>query len=236
MTSLSAQPILTADLMLAAYQHGIFPMAESRETAQIYWIDPPQRGIIPMDQFHLPKRLCRRLKQCDYRVVIDGHFDHVVAACAAPRPSVNETTTDGETWINLDLRQVYQELWTRGFAHSVEIWQEESLVGGLFGIAIGGAFFGESMFHRVTDASKIALVHLMALLSQAGYGLLDSQFLTQHLAQFGASEIERDDYRQKLAGALRITADFPNSVDWDYFYRFLASHRAGASRNTDKCP
>ena len=199
MTLSDQQPILTADLMLAAYQHGIFPMAASRETAQLYWFDPPQRGIIPIDQFHIPKRLCRRLQRCDYRLVIDRDFDQVVAECAAPRPADNDATTDPETWINLNLRQVYQELRARGFAHSIEIWQEEILVGGLFGIAIGGAFFGESMFHRVTDASKIALVHLMALLSQAGFCLLDSQFLTQHLAQFGANEIDRDDVSGKIS-------------------------------------
>ncbi|MCX8505358.1 MAG: leucyl/phenylalanyl-tRNA--protein transferase [Alphaproteobacteria bacterium] len=208
-------------------------MAASRESRELYWFDPPQRGIIPIEQFHIPKRLCRRLQKCDYRLVIDGDFDQVVAACAAPRAATQEAASDPETWINLNLRQVYQELRERGFAHSIEIWQTDRLVGGLFGIAIGGAFFGESMFHRATDASKIALVHLMALLSQAGFCLLDSQFLTQHLAQFGANEIDRDDYQEKLAAALRVSVVFPSAVDWDYFYRFLASHRAKLSMNIE---
>lgn len=217
--------------MLAAYRHGIFPMAGGRDQDALYWFDPPERGIIPMDGFHIPKRLHRRLNRRDYLVKLDRHFDQVVAACAAPR-RVNPASLvhsaapeSEETWINGHLEKLYHGLFAMGAAHSVEIWCGDALVGGLFGVAIGGAFFGESMFHRAQDASKIALVHLVALLSHAGFSLLDSQFTTAHLAQFGAIAIPRRDYHAHLAEALARPAHFPTAVDWDYFEDFLHRQR-----------
>ncbi|MDB5364233.1 MAG: leucyl/phenylalanyl-tRNA--protein transferase [Rhodospirillales bacterium] len=191
---------LTPDLVLRAYAAGIFPMAESAVDERLVWFDPDPRGVIPLDDsFHVPRRLARTLKQAPFDLGVDRDFDAVLANCAATRP---------DTWINTTIRRVYGELHRLGFAHSVETRRDGVLVGGLYGVALGGAFFGESMFATATDASKAALVHLIERLRQGGYTLLDSQFLTPHLARFGAREIPRRDYRRQLAAAIPAKADF----------------------------
>jgi leucyl/phenylalanyl-tRNA--protein transferase len=191
---------LTPDLVLRAYAAGIFPMAESAADERLVWFDPDPRGVIPLDEsFHVPRRLARTLKRAPFEISVDRDFDGVLGNCAATRP---------DTWINSTIRRVYGELHRLGFAHSVESRRDGELVGGLYGVALGGAFFGESMFATATDASKAALVHLIERLRAGGYTLLDSQFLTPHLARFGAREIPRRDYRRQLAAALKVETDF----------------------------
>ncbi|MCB1882782.1 MAG: leucyl/phenylalanyl-tRNA--protein transferase [Geminicoccaceae bacterium] len=197
-------PVLTPDLLLRAYAAGLFPMAEDRRSPVIQWIDPARRGIIPLDGgFHVPRRLKRTVAQAPFRIEASTHFPQVIAACAEPVPGRERT------WLNDELIDLYTRLWRMGFAHSVEAWAGESLVGGLYGLAIGGAFFGESMFNRATDASKVALVHLVERLRQGGFRLLDAQFVNDHLVQFGIVEIDRADYHRRLKAALRIGARFP---------------------------
>ncbi|MBM9595694.1 leucyl/phenylalanyl-tRNA--protein transferase [Roseitranquillus sediminis] len=189
---------LTPDLLLGAYATGIFPMAERRDDPEIFWVDPLRRGIIPLDRLHVSRSLRRRILRGGYEVTYDTDFDGVVAGCAA-RP---------ETWINDTIRQLYAELHRRGHAHSVEIRHSGALVGGVYGVAIGAAFFGESMFSTMRDASKIALVHLVDRLVQGGFMLLDTQFVTPHLRSLGATEISRGEYRLRLAEALDLPAEF----------------------------
>lgn len=193
---------VTPEILLRAYAAGIFPMAESADDPGLHWIEPQKRGIIPLDGFHLSAKLARFVKQQRYRVVIDHDFASVIDACAAPRPG------SGETWINQPIRQLYGALFDAGFCHTVEVYDGEALVGGLYGIALGSAFFGESMFHRARDCSKLALVHLVARLKAGGFTLLDTQFVTEHLKQFGAHEVPRKSYRQMLDAALVREADF----------------------------
>jgi leucyl/phenylalanyl-tRNA--protein transferase len=188
--------------LLLCYARGVFPMADSREDDEIFLIDPERRGVLPLDGFHISRRLARTVRGDPYEIRIDSAFDAVVAACAEPRPG------HPDTWINDTIRRLYGELYELGHAHSVECWRDGALVGGLYGVCLRGAFFGESMFSLARDASKIALVHLVARLSAGGYSLLDTQFLTEHLTQFGVTEISRRDYRRKLARALRVDADF----------------------------
>ncbi|HYM30319.1 MAG TPA: leucyl/phenylalanyl-tRNA--protein transferase [Candidatus Cybelea sp.] len=194
--------VLTPDLLLGAYAQGLFPMAESRGDPEVFWFDPERRGILPLDGFHLPRRLARTVRQGKFQVAIDRDFTAVMAACAAPSP------TRAATWINDTIIAAYGALHRRGYAHSVECWRGERLVGGLYGVSLAGAFFGESMFSRETDASKVALVHLIARLRFGGYVLLDAQFLTTHLARFGAIEIPRHQYHARLTAALATRADF----------------------------
>ncbi|PRX31960.1 leucyl/phenylalanyl-tRNA--protein transferase [Meinhardsimonia xiamenensis] len=195
---MTAAQVLTPELMLSAYASGIFPMAEDRASAELFWVDPRRRGIIPLDGFHISRSLRRRMLKGGYEIAVNRDFTATVAACA-DRP---------ETWINAELESLYAALHARGFAHSLEVWQEGRLVGGVFGIALGGAFFGESMFSRVTDASKIALAYLVDRLGRAGFTLFDTQFLTEHLASLGGIEISRAEYRRRLAEALTVEADF----------------------------
>ena len=192
---------VTPELLLRAYQAGIFPMAETRGSTSLFWLDPEMRGILPLDGFHAPRRLLRTTLSGRYRVTIDTDFPATIAACAAPRPG------HPETWINPDIERLYTALFDMGFAHSVECWQEGRLVGGLYGVSIGGAFFGESMFSVARDASKVALVHLVARMILGGFRLLDTQFVTDHLSQFGAIEITRADYQARLADALQAGAE-----------------------------
>lgn len=182
-------------------------MADAREDEEIFLIDPQLRGIIPLNALHIPHRLARRVRSDLYTVRIDTAFSAVVTQCAtvAGRP---------ETWINAEIEALYGELFRLGHAHSVECWQEEDLVGGLYGVSLGGAFFGESMFSTATDASKVALVHLVARLIAGGYSLLDTQFMTAHLSQFGALEIPRIAYRQKLKLALKGSGAFQRMPDF----------------------
>jgi leucyl/phenylalanyl-tRNA--protein transferase len=194
---------ITTDLMLRAYRHGLFPMAETRRGDRLYWLDPEKRGILPLDRFHLPRRLARTVLSNAFAVTVDQDFAGIIAGCAEPMPGRDDT------WINPQIERLFGELHRMGHAHSVESRQNDRLVGGLYGVAIGGVFFGESMFSFARDASKVALVHLVARLRLGGFRLLDTQFVTAHLAQFGAYELKREEYKSKLAEALTVPASFP---------------------------
>ncbi|MCZ6604329.1 MAG: leucyl/phenylalanyl-tRNA--protein transferase [Alphaproteobacteria bacterium] len=208
---------LTPQLLLGAYASGVFPMAKSRAEKDLYWIDPDVRGILPIDQFHIPRRLRKTLRQAPFRVACDQDFAGVVRACA------EETGNRPETWINPEIERLYESLHDMGFAHSVECWRGPNLVGGLYGVAMGGAFFGESMFSLESDASKVALCHLVARLAAGGYKLLDTQFVTDHLGQFGAIEISRADYKKRLADALKAEAQFPSELSSGAVETFIQS-------------
>jgi leucyl/phenylalanyl-tRNA--protein transferase len=194
---------LTPDILLAAYAAGIFPMGESADDPELFWVDPKRRGILPLDAFHVPKRLRRVLRHGGFEIRCDSAFEAVIRGCA------EATEKRPNTWINDEILRLYAGLFARGAAHSVETWLDGTLVGGLYGVSIGAAFFGESMFSRVTDASKVALVNLAARLRLGGYRLLDTQFLTPHLAQFGGVEITRGRYHRLLGDALSCRASFP---------------------------
>ena len=193
---------LTPDMVIRAYSIGIFPMASRRSDPSVHWVAPPMRGVLPLTAFHIPRRLRRALRAKPFEIHCDRRFEEVVLACAAPREG------HPETWINPEIRRVFCELHRLGHAHSVEAWRDGRLAGGLYGLALGGAFFGESMFSTEPDASKIALVHLVALLMIGGFALLDVQFVTEHLRQFGAIEIPAAIYLQRLDEALRLDARF----------------------------
>ncbi|KPF72070.1 leucyl/phenylalanyl-tRNA--protein transferase [Bosea sp. AAP35] len=195
-------PAITPEIMLRAYAAGIFPMAETADDPNLFWVEPELRGVIPLDRFHLSTRLARTVRADRFEVRVDGDFDAVIAACAEPRPD------RPETWINHRIREIFGALFRIGHVHTVECWRDGALVGGLYGLALGGAFFGESMFHRETDASKVALVHLVARLRLGGYSLLDAQFQTAHLAQFGTQEVPRAAYRGLLERALAKPGDW----------------------------
>jgi leucyl/phenylalanyl-tRNA--protein transferase len=191
------------DDLLDCYRRGVFPMADARDDDRIFLVDPPQRGVLPLRALHIPRRLARTIRSDPFQVRVDTAFDAVVAACAAARPGRTET------WINRPIQAMYGALYRRGEAHSIECWLAGELVGGLYGVALAGAFFGESMFSIARDASKVALVHLVGRLLVGRFKLLDTQFITEHLTQFGAREIERDHYRERLADALAVEdADF----------------------------
>jgi len=194
---------LTPDILLEAYAAGIFPMAESADDPELFWVDPNRRGIVPLEAFHVPRRLQRVLRRGNFAVRVDTAFASVIRGCA------EASETRPGTWINDEIVRLYSALFARGAAHSVECWHEGELVGGLYGVSLGAAFFGESMFSRVSDASKVALVELVARLRLGGYRLLDTQFVTPHLAQFGVIEISRARYHRLLAEALRYRAAFP---------------------------
>lgn len=189
---------LTPELVLRAYAAGVFPMADRRDSPDVYWVDPRRRGILPLDRFRLSRSLRRRLLREDYSVRVNTSFEAVLDACADRR----------ETWINAAIREVFIEIHLLGHAHSVEIWQEDALVGGLYGLHLGAAFFGESMFSRISDGSKIALAHLIARLRAGGFMLLDTQFTTPHLESLGAISITRLQYQEKLSRALMRRGDF----------------------------
>jgi leucyl/phenylalanyl-tRNA--protein transferase len=194
---------ITTELMLRAYRHGLFPMAETRRGERLYWLDPERRGVLPLDQFHLSRRLARTVLSDAFSVTVDQDFAGTIAGCASAAPGREDT------WINPQIERLFGELHQQGHAHSVETRVDGHLVGGLYGVAIGGVFFGESMFSMVRDASKVALVHLVARLRLGGFQLLDTQFVTAHLAQFGAEELPRDDYKVRLALAIGVPAEFP---------------------------
>jgi leucyl/phenylalanyl-tRNA--protein transferase len=196
---------ITPEVLLKAYACGIFPMAESADDPSLYWIEPQKRGVIPLDNFHVPRRLARTVRGEQFEIRIDHDFDAVIAACAAPAEGRDKT------WINPRIKRLYRELFLRGHCHTVEAWRDGRLAGGLYGIKLGHAFFGESMFHFERDASKVALVHLVALLRAKGFRLLDAQFMTEHLWQFGAIEVERADYQRILANALHGEANFADA-------------------------
>ena len=193
---------ITPQVLLKAYACGIFPMAESAEDPALYWIEPQSRGILPLRRVHVPKRLRRTIRQAPYELLIDTDFHGVLDGCAQSRPGRRST------WINQRIRALYAELFELGHCHTVEVWHGGRLAGGLYGVELGGAFFGESMFSNVRDASKIALVHLCARLAYGGFTLLDTQFVTDHLRQFGTIEVERVQFHHELEKALRAKADF----------------------------
>ncbi len=202
MASMRQRPEITPDILLKAYAFGVFPMAESRSSQELFWMDPDERGILPLDGFHIPRRLARTVRADTFEVRVDTGFAQIVHACAEPAPGRTNT------WINEQISDLYTALFERGAAHSVESWLDGELVGGLYGVSIGGAFFGESMFSRARDASKVALVHLVGRLILGGFTLLDTQFTTSHLGQFGAIEIPRAEYRRRLSRATQIAGGF----------------------------
>ena len=215
------QPVLTPELILKAYQNGLFPMAYSADSPHINWICPEQRGQLSITDMHIPRSLLKRVKQQAYDVRIDTAFDQVITACAEDAPD------RPETWINDSIKDVFGKLHTMGHAHSVECWHDGELLGGLYGLKIGGAFFGESMFSRATDASKVALVHLVARLWAGDFQMLDTQFVNDHLEQFGVYEVAHADYRTELDSVLALQADFTlkNTPESDILTNYLAMRR-----------
>ena len=193
---------ITPEVLLKAYACGIFPMAESADDPALYWIEPEMRGIIPLDRFYLPGRLARTVRSDRFTVTVNRDFDGVLDGCAEPQPGRQRT------WINARIRMLYRKLYERRHCHSVEVFDGDALVGGLYGVSLGRAFFGESMFHRARDASKVALVHLIARLRAGGFKLLDTQFVTDHLKGFGAVEVPRRQYHKLLEAALGSDGDF----------------------------
>ncbi|MBO9477365.1 leucyl/phenylalanyl-tRNA--protein transferase [Shimia sp. R11_0] len=188
---------VTANLLMRAYGMGVFPMSENRDTDEIFWVDPIRRGVFPLDSFHISRSLARRIRRGGFRITLNADFEGVLRACADRE----------ETWINDTIHDLYVTLFERGEAHSLEVWDGTNLIGGVYGVTLGAAFFGESMFSRQTDGSKIALAFLIAHLRRSGFTLFDTQFLTDHLASLGAIEIPRADYQKLLTWALRQTAD-----------------------------
>jgi leucyl/phenylalanyl-tRNA--protein transferase len=198
----AASSEITPSVLLRAYACGIFPMSESADDPTIFWVEPEQRGIIPLDGFRISSRLARTVRSDTFRVTINTAFKQTIAGCAAPQPGRDET------WINSRIRDLYTSLHRIGHCHSVEAWHDDQLVGGLYGVSLGRAFFGESMFHTARDASKVALVHLVARLIAGGFVLLDTQFVTDHLRTFGAVEVSRRRYRTMLDEAVTGDGDF----------------------------
>lgn len=194
---------LDADLLLRAYAAGIFPMADSADADEVFWVDPEERGIMPLDGFHLSRSLRKTVRDDLFAITCDRDFPAIMRGCA------EATAERPKTWINADILAAYTDLYRRGHAHSVEAWRDGALAGGLYGVTLGGAFFGESMFSRTTDASKVALAHLVARLRLGGFSLLDVQFVTPHLKRFGAVEISRARYRRLLAASFAARAEWP---------------------------
>jgi len=211
---------ITPELLLQAYRVGVFPMAESQTAKEIFFVDPDRRGIIPLNSFHVPKKLKRIIRKKEFTVTYDTAFQSVLNGCA-----LTGKRDRRDTWINDTIKELYVALLKKGFCHSVEVWLEDRLVGGLYGVAIGAAFFGESMFSEVSNASKVALVHLVAKLKYYGFTLLDTQFNTEHLMQFGAIEIDRKEYQTQLHAALSMEGHFNSSSEGlDWIDNFLQSN------------
>lgn len=196
------QLVLTTELLIAAYRQGLFPMAYSAGSPYIHWVCPPLRGQLPIADLHIPRSLKKTLRKGEYTVTIDKSFEAVIGLCA------QSVDSRPETWINNPIIKAYTGLHHDGIAHSVEIWRERELVGGLYGLQIGAAFFGESMFSRATDASKVALVHLVARLWKGGFQMLDTQFVNDHLQQFGVYEVPHREYIRALRQVIEMEADF----------------------------
>ena len=209
--------IIEPEFLLKAYACGIFPMGENRENPEIQWIEPEFRGIIPINEFHIPKKLRQTLRNGSYKISIDQNFTEVIRACS----ETNQLREN--TWINKPIENLYIRLFNMGFAHSVETYKDGKLVGGLYGVALGGAFFGESMFSRTTDSSKLALCHLSARLAKSKFKLLDIQFVTNHLKQFGALEISKDQYKTLLFNAINSNAIFQSNLSFDELDEFIQS-------------
>ena len=202
MTDESSPFEITPQILLRAYACGIFPMAEDADDPSLFWIEPDMRGILPLDAFHVSRRLQRTMRSTPFAIRVDTDFKGVMAGCAEAAPD------RPSTWINGQIRELYQHLFEMGYCHSVEVWDGEMLVGGLYGVSLGTAFFGESMFSRARDASKMALVHLVERMRAGGYTLLDTQFITDHLKQFGAVEVPKSRYQLMLNDAMQGSADF----------------------------
>lgn len=212
---------LTPELLIRAYCSGIFPMSESRDDPDIFWVDPKERGILPLDDFHVPRSLRKAVRRGTYEIRCDTACRDVIEACAQPRPG------HPDTWINDAILDAYVRLHEMGVVHSVEAWADGELAGGLYGVALGGAFCGESMFSRRTDASKVALVHLVARLRLGGFTLLDTQFVNEHLLQFGCIEISAWEYQERLQEALAVNAAFPTHATEDDLARAVEAVLAG---------
>lgn len=215
-------PDLTPDMLLKAYAVGVFPMAEDRNDPELFWVDPRMRGIIMLDRFHVPRSLRKVIRQGQFEVTYDCDFEGVIEACA------ESTDERPRTWINDKIIELYSTLHRMGHAHSVECRLSGQIVGGLYGVSLGGVFFGESMFSRITDASKVALVHLVASLRLGGYRFVDTQFITRHLARFGAVELPRNEYRKLLSQSLGVRTKFIADPDPEYVEHVMAgppSHR-----------
>ena len=212
---------ITPQVLLKAYACGIFPMAESADDPALYWIEPQNRGILPLDAMHVPRRLARTIRTTPLEVRIDTDYDGVIGGCAAAKAGRRST------WINARIRALYRDLFRLGHCHTVEVWNGTTLVGGLYGVALGGAFFGESMFSYERDASKIALVYLVARLNYGGFRLLDTQFLTEHLQQFGTREVGRDTFHRLLDDALAVDGSFSMLPEDAPRTEVLALARAG---------
>jgi leucyl/phenylalanyl-tRNA--protein transferase len=193
---------ITPQVLLKAYACGLFPMAESADDPGLFWLEPEQRGILPLDTVHVPRRLKRTIRGDFFEIRTSTDFQGVIDGCSAPMPGRQKT------WINREIRRLYGELFEMGHCHTVEAWQDGDLVGGLYGVSLNGAFFGESMFSFKTDASKVCLIHLVARLKKGGYTLLDTQFVTGHLAKFGTHEVPKDEYNVLLSSALQRETDF----------------------------
>src|SRR5918998_86184 len=193
---------ITPEILLKAYAAGIFPMAEDADDPSLFWVEPQERGVIPLDGFHLPRRLAKTLRSDHFEIRTDHDFEGVISGCAEPAPDRDKT------WINARIRRLYGELFDLGHCHTVEVYRDGRLVGGLYGVTLGAAFFGESMFHRERDASKIALAHLVARLRSGGFKLLDTQFVTGHPLQFGAMEVPRRIYKRLLREAMDTSAEW----------------------------
>ena len=198
---------ITPQVLLKAYAAGVFPMAENAEDNTLYWVGPEFRGVLPLDGFHVPRSLRKTVRQKRFAIRTDTAFSEVIAGCAERTPARSST------WINRRIKALYTQLHKMGFCHSMEAWEKDRLCGGLYGVRIGAAFFGESMFSRETDASKVALVHLVARLNRGGFRLLDAQFINDHLKRFGAVEVTRRKYQQMLETALTAEADFQVFAD-----------------------
>ncbi len=203
----SGEGRITPQVLLKAYSVGLFPMAEDAADPTLYWVEPEMRGIIPLDRFHVPRSLAKLVRQRRFHITVNTAFGPVIRSCAEPAPD------RGRTWINRTILDLYAELHRMGHAHSVEAWEDDQLVGGLYGVTLGRAFFGESMFSRVRDASKVCLVYLVERLKARGFILLDTQFTTEHLKRFGAVDVPRTDYEQMLAEALIGDARFDGAID-----------------------
>jgi leucyl/phenylalanyl-tRNA---protein transferase len=214
---------ITPQVLLKAYTCGIFPMAESADDPALYWIEPQHRGILPLDGVHVPRRLARTLRTLPFDIRIDTDIESVIEGCAASRPGRRST------WINERIRTLYRDLFDLGHCHTVEVWDGDHMIGGLYGVALSGAFFGESMFSYERDASKVALVYLAARLAYGGFKLLDTQFVTDHLRQFGTVELNREEFHRLLEDALDVEADFlrlPHDAGPDQILAILAEHKA----------
>jgi leucyl/phenylalanyl-tRNA---protein transferase len=193
---------ITPQVLLKAYACGLFPMAESAEDPGLFWLEPERRGILPFENFHLPRRLRRTIRNDVFEIRVSTDFQGVIEGCCEPMPGRQKT------WINSEIRRLYGELFEMGYCHTVEAWHEDVLVGGLYGVSLNGAFFGESMFTFKTDASKICLAHLVARMIVGGYSLLDTQFVTDHLIKFGTMEVPQANYNKRLSEALKLETDF----------------------------